>query len=392
MNPSSKPPRSQAPSSSLVARQSRRTWIRSGLTLAAGGLLHPGFGTTTNPAQETSPDGQAPEVLREFLYESAAFPQCHASTIVETQYGLLAAWFGGTSEGHSNVAIYAARRTEQGWSDPRQVADGWVERDGRRYPCWNPVLFQPRGQPLLLFYKVGPKPSSWWGMLKTSTDHGRTWSEAVRLPPGQMGPVRAKPIELPDGTLLCPSSSEEAGWQVHLETSRPPYRTWTRSSALNLSTEWGAIQPTLLNHGRGEIQLLCRSRQRSILEAWSSDEGRTWSRLTRTQLPNPNAGIDAIRLDDRRFLLIYNHARQGRNQLNLALTNDGRRWLAAHVLENEPGEYSYPAAILDRQGLVHLTYTWKRTRIRHVVVDPARLSGAPIENGQWPGWPPLDSL
>lgn len=360
---------------------SRRALLKSGLAaLATGAALRSLDGlAAAEPAAPSSP-----ELAREFIYETAPFPQCHASTIVETQHGLLAAWFGGTSEGHSDVGIYTSRRGDSGWSEPQRVAEGWVERDQRRYPCWNPVLFQPRGEPLLLFYKVGPKPSSWWGMLKTSTDHGRTWSEGIRLPAGQVGPVRAKPVEMVDGTLLSGSSSEDAGWRVHLEFSHSPYRFWTRTRALNRATEWGAIQPTILAHGRGEWQILCRSRQHAILESWSTDDCRTWSKLTRTSLPNPNSGIDAVRLDDGRFLLVYNHAEQGRNQLNLALSNDGKRWLAAHVLENEPGEFSYPAAIRSRDGKVHLTYTWNRRRIRHVAIDPTRLEGRPIVDGRWP--------
>ncbi len=349
--------------------------MASGLVTRPGRVLAAAAG-----AQATD----SPEVLREFLYEAASFPQCHASSVVETQHGLLATWFGGSGEGHSDVCIYTARRTAQGWSQPERVAEGRMDGDDRRYPCWNPVLFQPRGEPLLLFYKVGPKPSSWWGMLKTSTDNGRNWSAPRRLPAHQLGPVRAKPIELPDGTLVCGSSTEDAGWQVQIESSQSPYRRWARTPALNLSTEWGAIQPTLLQHGRGELQILCRSRQRAILESWSTNDGISWSPLARTSLPNPNSGIDSVRLDDGRFLLVYNHAEQGRTRLNLALSTDGRKWMAAHVIEDEPGEFSYPAAILARDHLVHITYTWNRRKIRHVAVDPDRLHGRPMEDGRWP--------
>jgi len=41
-----------------------------------------------------------------------------------------------------------------------------------RYPTWNPVLFQPKSGPLMLFYKVGPSPSAWWGMVM-SLENGR---------------------------------------------------------------------------------------------------------------------------------------------------------------------------------------------------------------------------
>jgi predicted neuraminidase len=75
---------------------------------------------------------------------------------------------------------------------------------------------------------------------------------------------------------------------------------------------------------------------------------------------------------------------QSRSLLNVAVSSDGRQWQAALVLENSPGEYSYPAVIQTRDGLVHITYTWKRKRVRHVVVDPAKLELTPISGGVWP--------
>jgi predicted neuraminidase len=355
---------------------------RAALQLAGGALLARSFG---RPAAAAPASPIPVERLREFVYAEAPFPECHASTLVETREGLLAAWFGGTREGRDDVVIYTSRRGAEAWSAPVQVTDGRMAGDPRQYPCWNPVLFQPREGPLLLFYKVGPRPNSWWGMIRTSTDQGRTWSPPRRLPEGQLGPVRAKPIQLADGTLLCGSSTEHAGWQVQMETTRDPLGEWSRTPPLNRAEEWGAIQPTLLPHGGGVIQILCRSRQKVILESWSFDSGKTWTPLAGTPLPNPSSGIDAVRLKDGRFVLVYNHTPQGRGVLNLAVSEDGRKWRAAAVLEREEGEFSYPALIETRDGLVHAMYTWNRRRLRHVVLDPARLDGGPIVDGRWPG-------
>jgi predicted neuraminidase len=106
--------------------------------------------------------------------------------------------------------------------------------------------------------------------------------------------------------------------------------------------------------------------------------------LSLTALPNPNSGTDAVTLKDGRHLLIYNHTALGRSPLNLALSTDGKVWQAALVLENEPGEFSYPAIVQTRDGLVHAVYTWKRKRIRHVVIDPGKLALRPIVDGMWP--------
>src|SRR5262245_43160528 len=149
----------------------------------------------------------------EFIFESAPFPQCHASTIAETKDGLVAAWFGGTHERHPDVGIWLSRNTNGHWTAPMEVANG-VQSATNRFPCWNPVLFQQPNRSLLLFYKVGPSPSTWWGMLTTSSDSGASWSTPRRLPEGILGPIKNKPVQLKDGTLLCPSSKEHDGWRV----------------------------------------------------------------------------------------------------------------------------------------------------------------------------------
>ena len=321
---------------------------------------------------EDAPPAAAPE----FIFERAPFRSAHASTIVETREGLVAAWFGGTDEGHPDVGIWLSRRDASGWSAPTEVATG-REPGGTRYPCWNPVLFQPSRGPLVLFYKVGPSPREWWGLARTSTDEGRTWSQAVRLPDGILGPIRAKPIELPDGDVLAGSSTEDAGWVVHLERWTPADlvsgRAWRRTGPLNDPRAFEAIQPTILAHSKTRLQVLCRSRQGVVTEAWSEDGGATWGAMAGTALPNPSAGIDALRLADGRFLLVYNPKASGRERLEVAVSDDGEAWRRAVSLEDSPGEYSYPAVIQARDGRVHVTYTWKRERIRHVVLDPASL-------------------
>ena len=103
-----------------------------------------------------------------------------------------------------------------------------------------------------------------------------------------------------------------------------------------------------------------------------------------TVLPNPSAGIDAVALKDGRALLVYNHTETARSPLNVAVSLDGKSWSAALILENQPGEYSYPAVIQTADGLVHVTYTWKRERIKHVVIDPRKLVLRPMTEGRWP--------
>src|SRR6266550_8656233 len=87
--------------------------------------------------------GPSPVVRSEFIFETAPFPSCHASTIVETGGGLVCAWFGGTAERNPDVGIWLSRLSGGRWTAPVEVANG-VESRSVRYPTWNPVLFQPK--------------------------------------------------------------------------------------------------------------------------------------------------------------------------------------------------------------------------------------------------------
>ncbi len=247
------------------------------------------------------------------------------------------------------------------------------------------MLFQATDGPLLLFYKVGPSPSTWWGMLITSQDGGKSWGEPARLPDNIVGPVKNKPVLLSDGRLLCGTSTEDHGWRVHMEWTSDLGKTWERTEVLNDGKSLHAIQPTILQHENGALQILCRGRGTGkIVQGWSQDGGRSWSKLETIELPNPNSGIDAVTLRDGRHLLVYNHTARGRSPLNLAVSDDGGNWHAAATLEDTPGEFSYPAICQSSDGLVHITYTWKRQRIKHVVVDPEQLILAEIRDGRWP--------
>jgi len=325
-------------------------------------------------------------VSREFLYTTAPYPECHASTIEETPAGLIAAWFGGTEEKHPDVGIWVSRQVDGRWTESEEVVNGvqYSLPDGSayRHPTWNPVLFQYPDGPLLLFWKCGPSPDTWWGMMARSDDHGKSWTDACRLPEHIDGPVRNKPVLLADGVLLCGSSTEFDGWRVHFERTADFGRTWQRTPAIHDGKSVGAIQPTLLRHKDGSIQALCRNKdgEGKILSTTSNDGGLTWSELVPTHLPNPNSGIDAVTLADGRHLLVYNHTNrrtgtpQAREMINVAVSDDGQQWHRVMTLDKEPkAEFSYPAVIQSKDGLVHITYTWKRQRVVHIALQPSEL-------------------
>ncbi|MEG3655845.1 sialidase family protein [Arenibacter palladensis] len=340
-----------------------------------------------------SQPGQGAYLSGELIYplDNKPTPECHASTIVETPTGLVSAFFAGTHEKNPDVGIRVSRMVDGKWTWPEEVANG-VQNDTLRYPLWNPVLFQPKEGPLLLFYKEGPDPRTWWGMLMTSSDGGITWSKPEKMGTDEkighlLGPVKNKPIQLEDGTIISPSSTEikledgDVDWMVHFEISKDNGKTWEVVGPINDGKEFDAIQPSILTYPNGKMQVLCRTRQNVISQSWSEDQGQTWSKMTATELPNPNSGTDAVTLKDNRQLLIYNHTTKegeepkGRNMINLAISEDGINWKPVMTLENVPAEsgYSYPAIIQTSDGLVHITYTYVRQSVKHVVIDPKQL-------------------
>lgn len=342
----------------------------------------------------------SPAVVKsEFIYAEGPYPQIHASTMAETEQGLVAAWFGGTREKDPDVGIWVSRLENGKWTESVEVANGvqYTREDGseHRYPTWNPVLFQPKEGPLMLFYKAGPTPETWWGMLTTSEDAGITWSDPRRLPEGIIGPVKNRPLQLDNGDIICPSSNETpekpSKWSVHFEITSDLGKTWKRIGPVNDGVTIQAIQPSLLRLGGNRMLAIGRSRQDRVFEVYSDDLGKTWGEMKLGSLPNNNSGTDAVTLKDGRHVIVYNHiggepGKWGgkRTPLNVAYSDDGKVWKAGVVLENEPGEYSYPTVMQTSDGLVHITYTWKRQRVKHVVINPDKLDGKEIKDGQWP--------
>jgi Predicted neuraminidase (sialidase) len=316
------------------------------------------------------------KVSDELIFKEPPFAQCHASTIMEvTPNKFMLAAFGGTSEGKKDVCIWFSTTENGEWSKPAKMANGIIN-DTLRYPCWNPVLFKTKEGKLFLFYKVGPSPSTWWGMVRTSTNDGKTWTSPERLPKGILGPIKNKPIELPNGTILSPSSIEtRESWKVHIEKSMDFGKTW-KFIPVDPETKFNVIQPTILLHSNNKLQILCRSKSNAIVQAFSEDDGNNWGILTKTELPNPNSGIDVVTLKDGWYLLVYNPTIQGRDdraKLNVAISKDGIKWNDAFILESEDiGEFSYPAVIQTADGRIHITYTYNRVNIKHVVLEETK--------------------
>ena len=318
------------------------------------------------------------KLKEELVFSNPPFKQCHASTMVEVSKGkILLACFGGSQEGKNDVDIWLSTISNKGISPPANVANGIIN-DTLRYPTWNPVLFKAREGKLFLFYKVGPNPRQWWGLVKTSNNKGKTWSAPQNLPENILGPIKNKPVQLANGTILSPSSVEEntERWKVHIEKSADLGRTW-QLIPVDQDSKYDVIQPSILFYPNNQLQILCRSKQGNVIQAWSTDGGNTWSNLSPISLLNPNSGTDAVTLKDGSQLIVYNPDVpgkdwfNGRSKLRVARSLDGQTWEDVVVLENgTTQEYSYPAIIQTLDGLVHISYTFDRKNVKHVVLKP----------------------
>jgi len=317
------------------------------------------------------------------IFNDPPFRSCHAVTIAETgKDTLLYAWFGGDHEGAKNVAIWGSYRytnQKNQWGKVILLAKG-LDSAGNAQPCWNPVLFKTRDGVLFLDYKVGPSPREWWGERKVSYNNGQTWSSSNRLSSPFLGPIKNKPIQLKSGTILYGSSTEspdEETWHIHLESTDAAGNKW-RYIPIDCDS-FGVIQPSILQYGKDSLQLLCRSRQNTIVQTWSFDNGRSWSPLSSLNLSNPNSGIDAVTLKDGWQLLIYNPLAsgkdwwEGRSRLKVAISKNGVDWKDIATLEDHvKGEYSYPAVIQDSRNIIRIAYTDNRTNMKFVDLEKRR--------------------
>lgn len=300
--------------------------------------------------------------VNEFIFDSAPFASAHASNIVELRNGdYLASWFGGSAEGKPDVAIWYSRHHAGKWSIPAVLV---------REPtvaCYNPVAFYTKDGRLWVYYKFGPSPQQWSAGRLWSKDDGATWSAIEHLPAGLYGPIRAKPLLLADGTVISGTSVESyRSWACWIERSTDNGQTWRRIGPITVPGKNGIIQPSVIQLGASHLRLYARSTQEigRICIADSFDNGLTWSDAKPLELPNPDSGIDLVRLADGRIVLAFNNTTSRRTPLNLAISRDGEHFRIFKTLEDSPGEFSYPSLVPSRSGDLLLSYTYNRRRIR----------------------------
>lgn len=381
-----------------------RPGVRVGLiaaALAAGALLEmvvhqpvkppEGFSFAAPPASPVALPPAAARVRAQWINPDPLTTTCHASSIALMPDGSMATvWWGGTREGAADVSLYLSRRPaglDTEWTPPElllspEAAESEIARNIRK--LGNAVLFADPQARLWLVY-VSVSVGGWSGSalnVKRSDDGGRTWTASQRL---SLGPffnfstlVRSKPFFSSDGWIALPVYHEFVRKHAEILWWKPgEERSVGQFHIRHAAVRPGLMQPSVvtLDHTRGVMVLRDTNDSRRLTVSSTGDAGWTWTAPEEIALQNPDAGVDLLKLSDGRLLLAYNEGHTGRHRLRLAVSRDeGRTWQPGPYVENEDsGEYSYPSLALDLSGNVHLTYTWRRERIRHVTFSAAWL-------------------
>lgn len=311
-------------------------------------------------------------------------PSVHSGTLTRLKDGqLLAAWFGGTREGASDVKIFLSRRTSAAaeWSALTTIATReQTTEDLNRHiaKIGNPILFADSRDRIWLFY-VTVSFGGWSGSsitVRYSDDAGQSWSKAKRLVTSPClnvsTLVKGSPIECDSGHLVLPVYHEfvrKFGEALILD------RDGNLQSKIRLTAVRGAIQPWVVPLDRRASMAFFRQSghpDRAVLmshmpNVLASDIGR----LETSQVPNPDSAIAVIRRHNGEFLMACNPIESGRHRLSLATSTDGVNWKMVRNVEDSepPDEFSYPYLIRGASGQYHLIYTWNRTRMRFLEFD-----------------------
>ncbi len=277
---------------------------------------------------------------------------------------LIVAWFSGSFETSPDVAIMASRRevSAKGWSAPMVIAE--VPGNSLGQPVF---LARPDGE-LWLFFDV-ITGSDWTSALpyfQRSLDNGITWQPAVKLMdyPGLM--FRSKPVILPD-RIIMPVYDENT-WQSMMLISEDGL-SWRLTDPM--STPQGNIHPTVVQMPENRLLAYLRTGGKGgvIWRTESFDSGETWSTPAATELPNPNSGIDLIRLKNGNLVLAYNPSDHLRTPLRIALCEGDEQWRWHQDVNTMHAEISYPTLQQTEDGLIHLVYTYRRERINYACFD-----------------------
>lgn len=333
-----------------------------------------------------------------FVTEERPGSISHVSSISPAGNNKIACvWYAGSREGARDVAIYFSIFDEEKatWTKPIILVDrGQCCRELKRYikKVGNPLLFSDKEDRLWLFYS-SITFGGWSGSslnYKISEDGGYTWSKSRKmiLSPflNLTNNVKNKGISFNDGSFIIPVYHEFIKKFSQLVWVRPTYSDGVKLEIRKMTHQKKAIQPSLLYNGGKNLSAFFRNMgpkgSSHILIAYSNDMGQSWSGLSDTHLPNPNSGFDMITLSDGSYLGVINNSFTDRSNLSLVISRDiGKTWKILKVLENTPNrEYSYPSINRSGRGFYHITYTYEKRRIKHIVFNEAWIKQLEVQN------------
>jgi sialidase-1 len=179
-------------------------------------------------------------------------------------------------------------------------------------------------------------------MMRTSSDEGKTWSEAKQLSPdGQyIGLTNGRCIRLSTGRILLEAST-------YCIISDDEGETWHDSQKIVFSEGYSA-EPACIELKDGRVMMLMRTNLGSQYKSISTDGGDTWSKPVPTQLVGTDAPVSLSRIPGTGDILaIWNNNPGGDRRIPLtsAISKDeGETWEHFRNLEEIPEEgWCYPA-------------------------------------------------
>ncbi len=279
---------------------------------------------------------------------------------------MLVAWYGyPETETRGGILLLSRKRAGRDRFDrPKRILSEMSNSLG------NPLLFCGEGERIHLIF-VSLRGHYWdsaalYGCF--SDNMGETWSqpEVIRVDQGMM--VRYPPIVRSNTYSLLPAYDEKKNQTVML-TAGPDAQGWFPVEHFD---DFGAIQGSIVRQDEKRLVMILRpvGDERVCLRSISADDGRSWSKIVRTTLPNPLSGVAAFQVEDT-LCAVYNHTTEHqRYPLSLAhSSNSGLSWSDPKHIDETEHELSYPAFVVDTNGIAHGVYTFGRTRIRYVSFD-----------------------
>lgn len=315
----------------------------------------------------------------EFISSPGLFPANHGSSLVELPDGsLLSCWYAGTQEKAKDVQVYCSRKQSNlvmTWDNPTVAVARQERMPGTPFKyrsLGNAVLYLDSENILWLFYTPIMFFNGWSGAhvdYKISKDFGKTWSSAKSLKSFFGNLAKNKPIKLDDNRFMIPLYHELASHTGYTCTVTHKAGKIIEKICNKIFGN-DQIQPSLVSPKSDQLFAYMRMNKHVNIGFSEFDfKANQWSLTQATNLPNPDAGVDTLALDDGTILIVYNDSYTGRNILSLAYSKNGKDFKKIWDFENGP-DCSYPAIIKDKNGQVHVTYTYDfRGAIKHVTFN-----------------------